>query len=65
MGGYLMSGNQDYMLHAFVRDLTHYRDLLARLTEMESIAHVQSSFVLKTFLSRSAPLLGESGPERP
>ncbi len=64
MGGYMMSGSQDFMLHAFVRDLAHYRDLLAKLTELEAIAHVQSSFVLKTFLSRSAPLLGEGAPER-
>ncbi|WP_165191504.1 Lrp/AsnC family transcriptional regulator [Caulobacter soli] len=60
MGGYLMSGSQDYMLHAFVRDLAHYRDLLDRLTEMEGIAHIQSSFVLKSFLSRTAPLLGDT-----
>lgn len=59
MGGYLMSGSQDYMLHAFVRDMNHYRDLLARLTELDSIAHIQSSFVLKTFLYRAAPLLGD------
>lgn len=61
MSGHLMSGSQDYMLHAFVRDLSHYRDLLAKLTEIEGIAHIQSSFVLKSFLSRSAPLLRE-GP---
>ncbi len=60
MAGYLMSGSQDYMLHAFVRDLAHYRDLLAKLTEIEGIAHIQSSFVLKSFLSRTGPLLGEA-----
>ena len=57
MSGHLMSGGQDYMLHAFVRDLAHYRDLLAKLTEIDGIAHIQSSFVLKSFLARDAPLL--------
>lgn len=60
MAGYLMSGSQDYMLHAFVRDMAHYRDLLSKLTEIEGIAHIQSSFVLKTFLSRAAPLLNDA-----
>ena len=59
MGGYMMSGNHDFMLHAFVRDLGHYRDLLAKLTQLDAIAHIQSSFVLKTFLNRFAPLLGD------
>ena len=57
MGGYLMSGGTDYLLHAFVRDLDHYRVLLGQLTRLEGIAHIQSSFVLKTFVSRTAPLL--------
>lgn len=53
MGGYLMSGGADYMLHAFVRDLEHYRLLLGKLTRLEGIAHIQSSFVLKTFAQRA------------
>ncbi|MDB5714357.1 MAG: transcriptional regulator, AsnC family [Sphingomonadales bacterium] len=57
MGGYLMSGGADYLLHAFVRDLDHYRVLLGKLTRLEGMAHLQSSFVLKTFVARSAPLL--------
>lgn len=61
MSGHLMSGSQDYMLHAFVRDLAHYRDLLAKLTEIDGIAHIQSSFVLKSFLARAAPLLRDTG----
>lgn len=54
MGGYLMSGGSDYMLHAFVEDLEHYRSLLGRLTRLEGIAHIQSSFVLKTFAQRTS-----------
>lgn len=57
MGGYLMSGGSDYMLHAFVRDLEHYRLLLGRLTRLDGIAHIQSSFVLKTFAQRTEPAL--------
>lgn len=49
VGGYLMSGSNDYLLHAFVRDLAHYRELLATLTRASGIAHIESSFVLKTF----------------
>lgn len=49
ISGYLISGGQDYMLHAFVRDLDHYRELLAVLTRIDGIAHIQSSFILKTF----------------
>lgn len=54
VGGYLMSGGADYMLHAFVRDLEHYRTLLGQLTRLGGIAHIQSSFVLKTFTQRTA-----------
>lgn len=57
MGGYLMSGGADYMLHAFVRDLEHYRLLLGQLTRLDGIAHIQSSFVLKTFTQRTAPAI--------
>lgn len=57
MGGYLMSGGSDYMLHAFVRDLEHYRLLLGKLTRLDGIAHIQSSFVLKTFAQRTEPAL--------
>lgn len=59
MAGYLMSGGNDYMLHAFVRSLEHYRELLAKLTDMEPISHIHSSFVLKSFLQRSTPVIDE------
>lgn len=45
---HLMSGQNDYLLHAYVRDLDHYRELLATLTHIEGIAHIHSSFILKT-----------------
>lgn len=59
MSGHMLSGAQDFLLLAYVRDLAHYRDLLATLTAIEGIAHVQSSFVLKSFLVRSTPLVLE------
>ena len=67
MGGYLMSGGADYLLHAFVRSLEHYRELLARLTKLDGIAHIQSSSCRK--LSRTGPLRSRSfewkGPSIP
>jgi DNA-binding Lrp family transcriptional regulator len=57
MGGYMLSGTSDYLLHAFVRDLSHYRDLIDRLSEIKGIAHITSSFVVKSFLTRVAPMI--------
>lgn len=60
MGRYLMSGCADYFLHTLVRDLEHYRALLGQLTRLEGIAHIQSSFVLKTFLQQTGVPAGWS-----
>ncbi|WP_168556501.1 Lrp/AsnC family transcriptional regulator [Novosphingobium sp. SG720] len=60
MSGFLMSGGSDFLLRCVVRDLDHYRELLERLTQIEGVAHVQSSFALKTFINRPAPLISES-----
>ena len=57
MSGFLMSGGADYLLRAVVRDLDHYRDLLEDLTQIPGVAHIQSSFALKAFVNRPAPLL--------
>lgn len=57
MSGFLMSGGADYLLRAVVRDLNHYRDLLEDLTQIPGVAHIQSSFALKAFVNRPAPLL--------
>ncbi|MEO7656522.1 MAG: Lrp/AsnC family transcriptional regulator [Sphingomicrobium sp.] len=63
MGGFLMTGGADYLLHVIVRDLDHYQELLATLTRTPGVAHIQSSFALKTFVRRSAPLIDlESTP---
>ncbi|MEQ8742988.1 Lrp/AsnC family transcriptional regulator [Parasphingorhabdus sp.] len=57
MSGFLMSGGADYLLRAVVRDLDHYRALLDDLTQVEGVAHIQSSFALKAFVNRPAPLI--------
>jgi len=57
MGGFLMTGGADYLLHVIVRDLDHYQVLLGELTRTPGVAHIQSSFALKTFVRRAAPLM--------
>jgi Lrp/AsnC family leucine-responsive transcriptional regulator len=57
MSGFLMTGGADYLMRAVVRNLDHYRDLLESLTQIPGVAHIQSSFALKSFVNRSAPLL--------
>lgn len=57
MDGFMMTGGADYLLHAIVRDLDHYQELLTQLTRTPGVAHIQSSFALKTFIRRTAPLL--------
>jgi len=57
MDGFLMTGGSDYLLHAIVRDLSHYQTLLAELTRIPGVAHIQSSFALKTFVRRSSPVI--------
>lgn len=57
MGGFLMTGGADYLLHVIVRDLDHYQELLTQLTKVRGVAHIQSSFALKTFVRRAAPLV--------
>lgn len=54
--GALMSGSQDYLLKAFVRDLPHYQDLLERLTNVDGVAHIQSSFMIKAFVNTITPI---------
>lgn len=56
VGGFLMTGGSDYLLHAIVRDLDAYQLLLTELTKTPGVAHIQSSFALKTFVRRGAPM---------
>lgn len=59
ISGFLMSGGADYLLRAAARDLDHYRDILEDLTQIDGVAHIQSSFALKAFVNRSAPLIDD------
>lgn len=61
MSGFLMSGGSDYLLRAVVRDLDHYRDLLESLTQVKGVAHLQSSFALKSFINRPSLMLQKPG----
>lgn len=56
-GGFLISGSPDYMLHGAVRDFEHYQELLDCLTTIPGVARIQSSFILKTFIRRTMPLI--------
>jgi DNA-binding Lrp family transcriptional regulator len=58
MSGFLMTGDADYLLRAVVHDLEQYRELVDALTRIEGVAHIQSSFALKAFVSRTAPPMG-------
>lgn len=57
MSGFLMTGGADYLLRASVRDLDHYRNLLDDLTKVDGVAHIQSSFALKSFVNKPSPLM--------
>lgn len=51
-GGYQISGNSDYLIHAEVGDLTHYQAFLDKLSAVEGVSKIQSNFVVKTVVQR-------------
>lgn len=57
MSGFMMSGGDDYLLRCVVRDLDHYRAFLDTLTKVPGVAHIQSSFALKSFIDRPTPII--------
>jgi len=58
MSCFLMTGESDYNLRVVVADLDAYHQFLIRsLTRIPGVAHIKSSFALKTVLMRSAPPL--------
>ena len=58
MSCFLMTGDADYNLRVVVQDLDAYHHFLTRtLTRIPGVAHIKSSFALKTVLSRTSPLL--------
>lgn len=59
VGGYQTSGSSDYLIHAMVRDLPHYQQLLDFLTTVPGVARIQTNFATKTFVRRSAAFTAE------
>ncbi|WP_322009366.1 Lrp/AsnC family transcriptional regulator [Paraburkholderia sp. J12] len=58
MDCFLVTGDADYTLRVVVRDLDAYHAFLTRsLTRIPGVAHIKSSFALKTILMRSTPLI--------
>lgn len=58
MSCFLMTGDADYSLRVVVRDLDDYHQFLTRtLTRIPGVAHIKSSFALKSILQRNAPQL--------
>ena len=57
-----LTGDMDYLLHVYVRDLEHFsRFLLDRLLDASGVADVNSSFVLRTVKQTGALPLGHLG----
>jgi Lrp/AsnC family leucine-responsive transcriptional regulator len=58
MSCFLMTGDADYSLRVVVPDLeTYHRFLTRTLTRIPGVAHIKSSFALRTVLNRASPLL--------
>ena len=58
MSCFLMTGVADYNLRVVVPDLdTYHRFLTRTLTRIPGVAHINSSFALRTVLMRPSPLL--------
>jgi len=58
MSCFQMTGDSDYILRVVVNDLNSYQEFLTEtLTRIPGVAHIKSSFSLKTVLRRVAPIL--------
>ena len=58
MSCFLMTGDADYLLRVVVKDLATYQNFLRNtLTQIPGVAHIKSSFALKSVLLRAAPPL--------
>lgn len=57
MSCFLMTGDADYSLRVVVPDLeTYHRFMTRTLTRIPGVAHIKSSFALRTVLNRASPL---------
>jgi DNA-binding Lrp family transcriptional regulator len=58
MSCFLMTGGADYMLRVVAPDLAGYQTFLMNsLTRVSGVAHIQSSFALRSVIQRPAPPL--------
>ena len=58
MSCFQMTGDSDYILRVVVNDLNSYQAFLTdTLTRIPGVAHIKSSFSLKTVMHRIAPML--------
>ncbi|MFL9924913.1 Lrp/AsnC family transcriptional regulator [Herbaspirillum lusitanum] len=58
MSCFLMTGDADYLLRVVVKDLNTFQSFLTdTLTRIPGVAHIKSSFALKSVLNRTAPPL--------
>ena len=55
---YLMTGDFDYLVRVVVPDLKIYQLLLDKVTELDCISHIRSSFSLKQVCYKTALPLG-------
>lgn len=51
---YQMTGDYDYLLRVVVNDLDHFQAMLGTLSRIPMLSRINSSFVLKTVLRRTA-----------
>ena len=59
---YLMTGTSDYLLRVVMPDLEAYEQFLVeKLTHIEGIANIQTSFALKPIVQRTELPFGDSG----
>lgn len=57
MSCFLMTGDADYSLRVVVPDLETYQQFMTRtLTRIPGVAHIKSSFALRTVFNRASPL---------
>ncbi len=62
VGGFQVSGSFDYVIHAVVGDLNHYRAFLEDLSATVGVARIESKFVVKSFVRRTAEASDAAGP---
>jgi Lrp/AsnC family transcriptional regulator, leucine-responsive regulatory protein len=64
MSCFMMTGDVDYHLRVAVPDLEGYQRFISKLTKIQGVARVTSSFALKRVLERHCPALRTSARPR-